>query len=756
MELIRDLAVVWLVAGVVAWLCTRLRLSVVVGYLVAGMVIGPHTPPFALVRDQARVSLLAELGLVFLVFGIGLNLSLRRVQALGWSVVVATSGAALLILQASRLMGWALGLDAVGAMFLASVLMVSSSAVISKVLQETQQTHDRPGQLALGMTLLEDLVAVVMLTVLTSLVRMDDGATGVGRVLGGMIGFVVLVVLLTLLVAPKLLAGLARQGVVEIRTLVVAGTLLGLSWIAVQAGYSAALGAFLFGMIVGGTRYRAEVARAFQGIQHAFGALFFVAIGMQVNVWQSLSTWPAALGLAALAWVLRPCAAAAALLAIGTKPREALHAGLLLTPLGEFSFVLARLGVDAGVMPEAFYGAVVGAAVLTALTASWITRGSESWSWRLMEYPGVGAIEWLGFYSHWWARLRARMGGRVVWRLVRRPLMQVLGWTAVLSALLLTAPQLWRVARDWVGRGQPVAGGWAWLFTALLVSLALPIAVALWRSLGVVSLLLAEAATSSATRGRLRNLLEGLLRGLGAAGILIWLSLWLPPGWSLVGGAGMTVVCLVLAAVLFRRSLIRWQTRLEWELRREFGSGKVPGRGVPLAAVADSGVWPLDVMEVELPGDTLHAGRSLAELRLRERFGCTVVGVERQGWPILNPDGACRLFPYDRLLVLGEPKALRKGLGYLCASQSGDRSAGFEELVLETVWVPDQCGWAGRTLGELELVRRFGIQVVGIRRGGNWRGVPSGGERLSPGDELLVLGTHERIGEFVTQLNRGE
>ena len=753
-ELIRDLAVVWLVAGAVGWLCVRLRLSAVVGYLLAGMVIGPHTPPFSLIRDQARVELLAELGLVFLVFSIGLNLSLRRFRALGWSVVVAAAGAALLTLQVCRALGWALGLDGVASLFLAGVIMVSSSAVISKVLQETQQTHDRPGQLALGMTLMEDLVSVVMLTVLTSVVHLGGTRPALGDFLGGLLGFIVLVLVLTLLVVPRLLGWLARAELPEIRTLVVGGLLLGLAWVAVRAGYSLALGAFLFGMIVGGTRHRAELERVFDGLQQAFGALFFVAIGMQVNVRESLSVWPQALGLAALAWTVRPLSCGLALLLTGTRLREALQAALLLTPLGEFSFVLAQLAVGAGVLPGTFYGAVVGAALLTSLAAPWLARRAEGWSWRAIGHSSGPIRNWLAFYGGWLGRLRLQTGHGPVWRLVRRPLIQMTAWTAVLTALLVTAPRLWRNLEPLLGGRETIPWWWVWCYGLGVGALALPPALALWRCLGVVAMVLAEAATTgSATPNRLRTLIEMAVRVVGALALLLWLGLWLPPGVSLAGSAGSVILVLLLAALVFRRSLMRWQTRLEWELQRGWPGEEYSGRSRSLAALSEAGHWPLDLTEVELPGETAHAGRTLGELRLRERFGCTVVGIERQGWPILNPDGRTAIYPHDKLLLLGEPGALRQAWEFL--HQTSPREpAGFSHLNLETVTVPAHSPMAGRTLKDLELIRRFGVQVVAIHRAGQRRPVPAGEDRIEPGDELLVLGTHEQIREFAGWLNR--
>lgn len=754
-ELIRDLAVAWLVAGAVAWVCVKLRLSVVVGYLLAGMVIGPHTPPFSLIRDQARVELLAELGLVFLIFSIGLNLSLSRFRALGWSVVAAAAGAALLTLQLGRLLGWALGLDAVASLFLAGVIMVSSSAVITKVLQETQQIHDRPGQLALGMTLMEDLVSVVMLTVLTSVVHLGGTRPALGDVLGGLLGFVVLVLVLTLLVVPRLLGRLAREELPEIRTLIVGGLLLGLAWVAVRAGYSLALGAFLFGMIVGGTRHRPELERVFDGLQQAFGALFFVAIGMQVNVRESLSVWPQAMGLAALAWTVRPLSCGLALLLTGTRLREALQAGLLLTPLGEFSFVLAQLAVGAGVLPGSFYGAVVGAALLTSLAAPWVARHSETWSWRVIGRFSGPIRNWLAFYGGWLGRLRVSRGRRLLWRLLRRPVLQIGAWTGVLTALLVTAPRIWRALEPALTAGGPAPWWWAWCFGLGVGLLSLPMALAVWRNLEVIAMVLAEAATAGSARpGRLRSLIQVAVRAVCVVGLLLWFGLWMPPGISLVGSASSVVLTLILAALVFRRSLIRWQSRLELELGREWPGTEAGLQSVSLAALSETGQWPLDLAEVELPGQTAHAGRTLGELRLREQYGCTVVGIERQGWPILNPDGRTPVYPHDKLLLLGTPDALQRALEFLHQTTGAETSAGFGNLALETVVVEPDSPAAGRTLQELDPIRQFGVQVVALQRRGQRQTIPTGKDRIEPGDELLVLGTHEQIREFAGWLNR--
>src|SRR5690606_21882890 len=214
-------------AGVAAWICQRVGLSVVVGYLVAGALAGPFTPPFSLVAETERVQLLAQVGLVFLVFSIGLNLSINRLRRLGLSVALATFIGAILVLIACRAIGFMLGLSVIQSLFLAGTMVVSSSAIISKVLGELNLTHERPGQMALAITVLEDVVAIAMLTLLTSMIQFGSAESPpLLPVLGGLAAFVVVAAMLSLLVVPRLLRRLSVAASPETRTLVVTGLIL--------------------------------------------------------------------------------------------------------------------------------------------------------------------------------------------------------------------------------------------------------------------------------------------------------------------------------------------------------------------------------------------------------------------------------------------------------------------------------------------------------------------------------------------------
>ncbi len=755
--LIRDLAVVLLIAGGVAWLCQRAGLSNVVGYLVAGIIIGPHTPPFALVASLDQVHTLAQLGLVFLIFAIGLNLNLGRLKRLGLSVVVATGVGTLVLLQAGRLVGTAMGWSPTGSLFLAAMLMVSSSAIIGRVLAELKLTHERAGQLALGMTVLEDVVAIAMLTLLSSLVGPGHaGGPALVPRLGALAAFVVFLSLMSLLIVPRLLARTSRLATPEIRTLLVGGLLLGLGWLAVQAGYSLALGAFVFGAIVGSTRYREDIESVLGGMDQIFGAVFFVAMGMMVDLRLLLEAWPLVLGMTAMALVLRPLVCALGLMVAGNSSRQALQTALCLTPLGELSFVIAQLGVQSAVLPVTAYPAAVGASLLSSVAAPAMIRRAEAWSERLGRAEPQILTRWLEFYRDLLARLRHRQTASVLWRLTGRRIVQTGVLLLFASALILLAVPLYGTLRSAAGQDRLPPQGIEILFGSVLGLVVLAPLIAIWRNVSALAMIVAEAATAGPlSLRRFRAPLETVLRGMALLLLGLWLVSVLPAGWSWFGPAGAVLVALVLVAAVFWRRFVRLQSRLEIELLEQLKRAtRTLTSPTWSAALTDPAAdWPLDIDEVTLPGDCPHAGKNLGQLALRNLYGCSVIGIDRHGYGIVNPRADTVLYPGDKLLLLGRAEQLEQAARYLRSIAAGpEPTPDLEELAMESLTVPPGSPMAGKSLQELDLIRRFGVQIGGIRRGASVQLSPGGQDSFAPGDQLLVLGSHAQIKEFASAL----
>jgi CPA2 family monovalent cation:H+ antiporter-2 len=755
--LIRDLAVVLVAAGLAAWICQRLGLSAVVGYLVAGAFIGPFTPPFAFVSDLDRVQTLAQIGLVFLIFSIGMNLSLSRLKRLGASTIVATAISAVLVLNGCRIFGWAIGWSHTASLFLAGMLMVSSSAIISKVLDELNLTHERPGQLALAVTVFEDIVAITMLTLLSSLTQMGRGGPpALLPTVGTLLAFIVFLAALSLLIVPRLLNRLSEQAGTEIRTLVVGGMLLALSWLAVRMGYSLALGAFIFGVIVGSTRHKTDIEQGFDGLRQLFGAVFFVAVGMLVDFKLLVEAWPLVLAVTALALVLRPLACTFGFMAVGSSARDAVQAGLTLAPLGEFTFVIAQLGVDSGVLPQSAYPVAAGSALLTALAAPIMTRHAEGFSRRLTKAQPVFLAQWFMTYEEWLGRLRTRQTAGIVWKLARKRLVQTGIHILLISALLLYIRPLYEKARSGFDTSNWEAGLMPFVFWSAFGLLLLGPLIAIWRNVSALAMILADAATLGSSRRRvLQPLLERMVRALALLLLTIWLLAVLPSGWSIFGAAGGVLLLLTLVAAVFWRRFVRLQTRLEIRMLEQLhrSSQVTSASAWPDTLPQQTADWNLEIDEVTLSAHSIHAGKTLRQLALRLRFGCSVVGIDRQGFSMVNPSADTVLYPHDKLLLLGAPEDLaRASRELLSLGAVGETRTGFEELTMETLQVPSGCALAGKPLVELDLIGKFGVQVGGIRRGTQSILSPGGKDHFNPGDELLLLGTHAQIQDFSTRL----
>jgi CPA2 family monovalent cation:H+ antiporter-2 len=743
-NLIQDLALVLIAAGLAGALCKRIGLSTIVGYLVAGIAVGPFTPPFSFVLDVARIETLAQIGLVFLMFGIGLGLSLTKLRQMGLTTLIATALGAFLVLNLTQLLGTIVGWSSTQSLFIAAMFMVSSSVVIAKVMQDLNLDHTRPGQLAVSVTVLEDVVAVVMLAVLAAQgVTGNNGTSDVGGQVAGLGAFVVLLVCAGLLFIPKLLRRLETAGDPEIRTIIVAGVLFLMAIMTVKAGYSLALGAFLLGAIVAEIPQKSSIERAFSGVRDMFSSVFFVAIGMMIDVRLIADVWHIILGLGLLMIVLRALACGAALIAVGVPPVEARRAGLALTPIGEFSFLIAQLGVQIGILAPKYYPIAVGVSILTVFLAPIINRRADAILGLVSRLEPNWLQRGLEAYHSWLSHLGGASNHGLWWQLSRKRLLHI-GLELLLitglfsfSGLILESLQQSTLLAD-IEPALLRIGFWSVLGLVALVPF-----VAVWRNISTLAMIFGETAREHT---RLPGpLVENGIKIVGALGLAYWISRILPVAslpqwvWLVIG-----VVATVVVAV-FSKRLIFWHSHWQHSLASVL-EHRTPGQPVIGAAqrfMTTTEGWNLNVEECVLPEPAACAGQTIAALRIRSRFNCTIVEIDRQGLLIVAPEPTHALYSGDRLLVLGTPPDIARARAEL--TRSG-KTAGedFDECLLETIALANN-RHTGATLAELNIPQRHNVLVVGIQRGDQRLTNPPAGERLLAGDQLLLLGSPDKL-----------
>jgi len=751
---IQDLAVILAAAGLAGWICQRLGVASVVGYLVAGMLVGPYTR-LALITNPERIQLAAQVGLVFLMFAIGMRLGLGRLRRLGGGLGLAVAMSAGGMFYLTRLLGAVAGMDGTQALFLAGMLMVSSTVIVARTLQATGQSHERSGQLATGVTAWEDVVAVVMLTVLAAVVGLGTSASAaaVGATLGRLGAFVIVAGLVTLLVVPWFLRRMSLTADVESQTLGLAGLLFVLAVVAQQSGYSLALGAFLLGAVVAETPQRLQVKRSFGGVRDIFSAVFFVAIGLQIDPRVMWGMGWIIVGLAVFTLMARTLVMGGALSVVGHAPRDAWRAAMTVTPIGEFSFIIVQLGLVAGAVPPRFQALAVGVCLLTTLAAHPLTRHGQDLADVVVRWIPRWLMAWARFYRDWLRRLRERQEASRLWRLTGKRFRQVGGEVVLVTGLLVFSERMLAGLEGLVGPDWPVRGAtavWFWLtFSALL---ALPL-MAIWRNVSALALIFAQASMAGVERSRRGRLVAGVEASLqaGAAVLgMIWLGSLLP-----VTGSGRWVMMAsiagtILAVVFLRRRLVYWHSELEVELHEVW---QVPEEvmGVDRRAewLEQHGNWGFRLQECLIPDLAAVRGLSLAELNLRSRTGCGVAGIERQGCLIALPGPTEAVYPLDRLLLVGTEAQIAAGQALLTHVDTGaGEGTDLTEASLEVVEVVAGGPAESRSLRELELAGRHGVQLIGVARAGERRLNPKADDVLAAGDELLVLGAPAHLTNF--------
>ncbi|HEX5219958.1 MAG TPA: cation:proton antiporter [Verrucomicrobiae bacterium] len=751
---VRDLAVVLLVATAAGWILHRIGLSAVVGYLLAGIAIGPFSPAVKLVSDPNHIQLLAQIGLVFLMFSIGLGLSLARLQRMGLSVVVAVVISSILLFNLCRLFGFAMGWNGFQILFLAGTVMISSSSIIMKVLDELNMAHQRAGQLALGITVLEDIVAVVMLTFFVSMMKMGGQGSSIWNTLGAVSAFVIFATVIAMLLVPRLLKVLSRDTSPEPRVVATAGVvLLGAVW-ALQAGYSLALGAFVLGLVIAGTRYKDELENAFSAVHTIFGAVFFVAVGMMFDFRLLADVWWLVLVVTALILVGRPLACAFGLIGAGHSSRNALQAGLSLAPVGEFAFVLMQVGKEVKVLPEQFYALGIGVSLSTSVIGPLLTRRSEAiCSWVEAREPAK-LRELIEFYHRRLEALQSRTNASVLWKLSSKRLVHVAMHLLFASALILFSKPFYEIAHTFVGKDGILPTSFEFIYWTVFGLILIGPVIAVWRNLEALGMILAEATTQGSSP-LLRVILQRVLTAIGTIVLFGWFFLLVPRGRGVYWILAIAATAVVFYAPLFWRRLLVLHSRFEVEVRQKVKAASTIGAtsGLPASVIERPQEWNLQIDEIILPFRSEHAGRRISELAIRKKLGCSIVLIDRQGFLIANPTADEKLFSGDKLLLLGSAEQLAQGDRFLRGTGGNKQTAEFENIAMEAVEVPEGSASAGKSLAELNLIARFGVQICAIERAGKRIPVPSSSEQLRAGDRLLLLGTHESIQKMLQDLS---
>jgi monovalent cation:H+ antiporter-2, CPA2 family len=565
---IHDLAVVMALAGVVTVLFHRLKQPVVLGYIAAGVIIGPYTPPFQLIHDQQTIQTLGELGVVFLMFSLGLEFSLRKLFQVGATAIVAALSEIVLMLWLGFEIGRAFGWSSMDSLFLGAILAISSTTIIVKALSELGLKRERFAQLVFGILIVEDILAIAMLVLLSGIAQTGELSAGIAVVtLGKLLLFMTVSLVVGILVVPRALNYVARAGSDEMLLVAVLGFCFGFCLLVVKLDYSIALGAFLIGAIMAESRHLHRIEHLIAPLRDAFSAIFFVTIGLMLNPHVLVDyAWPiAVITLAVIVGKIVSCGLGTFL--AGKDGRTAMRVGMTVSQIGEFSFIIASLGLTLNVTSAFLYPVAVAVSALTTLFTPYLIRAADPLTLRLGEAMPRKVANVFGMYSQWLASLRPASGEPTLFSITRRIVVQIGVNLALVVAIFLAATYGALHANASLDRWLPdEAMQRAVLWSgALLVSL--PFLVAVYRKTRSLALLLAEVSVQPTTAGRFTSAIRYAISDLVPVASMVGVFLLVA---ALSGGilppTGLLVAVLICAALLLAL-LWRWCVKIHAALQ---------------------------------------------------------------------------------------------------------------------------------------------------------------------------------------------
>ncbi|PAA35618.1 cation:proton antiporter [Pseudomonas fragi] len=579
---IQDLAVIMLVAGVVTILFHRFKQPVVLGYIVAGFIIGPHTPPFGLIHDEETIKTLAELGVIFLMFCLGLEFSLRKLFKVGATAFIAAFMEITLMIWIGYEIGRWFNWNTMDSLFLGAILAISSTTIIVKALNDLKMKNERFAQLIFGVLIVEDILGIGIIALLSSIaVSGSVSPEEVFSTVGKLSLFMIVALVIGILLVPRVLAYVARFESNEMLLITVLGLCFGFCLLVVKLEYSMVLGAFLIGAIMAESRQLLKIERLIEPVRDLFSAIFFVAIGLMLDpaILLEYALPIVVITIAVVLGKMLSCGLGAFI--AGNDGRTSLRVGMGLSQIGEFSFIIAALGMTLQVTSSFLYPVAVAVSVLTTLMTPYLIRAADPLSLKLAQVVPGRLSRVLGLYGEWLRSIQPQGEGALLAAMIRKILLQVGVNLALVIAIFFAggyfAPRIGRYLQGWILEPSWQKG----MIWGAALLLSLPFLIAAYRKLKALSMLLAEMGVKPEMAGRhtqrVRRVISEVIPILSL--LVIFLLLSALSASILPTNELLMVIAVVAAGVaaLLWRWFIRIHTRMQVALLETLDNHKEGG-----------------------------------------------------------------------------------------------------------------------------------------------------------------------------------
>ena len=739
--LVKDLALILIVAGVVTIVFKKLKQPLVLGYVVAGFLVSPHMPYTMSVVDKADIGTWGDIGVMFLLFSLGLDFSFKKILKMGISPVIATCSIVFCMMMLGILAGHAFGWSRMDCIFLGGMLAMSSTTIIYKAFDDLGLRQQRFAGLVMSVLILEDILAIVLMVMLSALAigGNPDGGEMLGSVMK--IGFfLILWFVVGIFLIPWLLRSMRKLINNETLLIVSLGLCCAMAVLSTKVGFSSAFGAFVMGSILAETVEADRITRLVEPVKNLFGAVFFVSVGMLVDPGVLVEY---ALPIAVLVLTIlvgQAVFGTVGFMLSGQSLKPAMQCGFSMAQIGEFSFIIASLGLSLGVIGKFLYPVVVAVSVITTFLTPYMIRAAV---------PCYGMLE-RRLPKKWIAALnsvtlsRRPVNTKRKWKSLLVQMARVTVIYAILSgasvALMFTffLPFIRHVLLHWWANA--VCG----VATLLIISPFLRAIVmkknhseefkALWAEsvynrFPLVFTILVRLAIASAFVFYICNYLTRFTNAL------------------MISIALAAVALMIISRSLKRRSIMMERMFMQ-NLRSREIAAEVLGQKRPLyeGRLLDRDIH---IAEIDVPEDSLWGGKTLRQIGLRNKFGVHVSSILRGIQRINIPNGDTVVFPCDRIQAIGSDEQLTAlGAAMMKDVRQKDPDIEKREMKLRQVVIRKGGVFDGKTMRDSGIRDKYNCMVVGIEEGKENLSLVDPSRVLVSGDVIWIVGEEEDLMRF--------
>ena len=744
-ELVQDLALILVVAGFVTLLFKKLKQPLVLGYIVAGFLVSPHMSYTMSVVDKDDIQTWADIGVIFLLFSLGLDFSIKKILKMGASPIIAACTIIFSMMVLGVIVGHSFGWKEMDCIFLGGMVAMSSTTIIYKAFSDMGLTQQGFASTVMSVLILEDILAIVMMVMLSTVAsgNSPDGVQLLGSIMK--IGFfLVLWFVVGLFAIPLFLRSVRKILNSETLLIVSLGFCCLMAVISTQVGFSAAFGAFVMGSILAETVEADKIIRLVDPVKNLFGAIFFVSVGMLVKPQVIVEYAIPILLLVITILVGQALFGTLGYLLGGQTLKNAMRCGFSMAQVGEFAFIIATLGKSLGVISEFLYPVVVAVSVITTFLTPYMIRAAEPcynvlvkhlpkrWVRRLTHIQTNNAGESASTNNLWKVLMKKMIFNTLIYGIL----------SAAVIAIMFSAalPICRNLSIKWTGShwiGNAVCGFLTILFIAPFL-----------RSI-VMKQNHSEAFKALWTDRRINRLpltATILARVLIALSFIFYICNYLTrfKNALMIAVAVGLLILMLLSRWLKKRSITLERLFIQNLQSRDIEAQK-QGKKKPLFAnhLIDRDIH---IANLELPDDSLWAGKTLYSLKLRNRFGVHISSILRGSKHINIPNGGTILFPGDKLQAIGNDEQLTK-LSKAMKAELQPTITDIEkhEMKLRSFTISKTSPFIGKTLKDSGIRDEYNCMVVGVDEGQQNLTLITPSRCLQAGDVLWVVGEEKDL-----------